>query len=70
MPLPSSLLSLFTEIRDGFPAARFKSASEAHNVETALRLNQMSYKTKIVKRKRASREFVVLLLTPSHGDLS
>lgn len=63
--MPLSLRSQFNEIRDGFPSARFKSAAEAHNMEAALRSEQMSYKTCIVKRKRAPREFIVMLLTCS-----
>lgn len=63
MSLPLSLRSRFSEIRDGLPAARFQSASETHNMEVALREAGESYRTVIVKRKRAPREFVVMLVS-------
>lgn len=63
MSLPLSLRSRFSEFRDGLPAARFQSASEAHNMEVALREAGESYRTVIVKRKRAAREFVVMLVS-------
>lgn len=66
MSLPLSLRSRFSEVRDGLPAARFQSASEAHNMEVALRGAGESYKTIIVKRKRAPREFIVLLVGKAH----
>jgi hypothetical protein len=62
MSLPSSLDSKFTATFDGMRAARFVSASEAHNMESALRESGVSYKTKIVKHKRRGREFWVMLV--------
>ena len=57
----TDILSLFSENYEGFKAARFRSAVEAHNTETALRLMQRSYRTKIRKSKWHGREFVVML---------
>ena len=62
MSLPSSLDSKFTATFEGMRAARFVSASEAHNMESALRESGVSYKTKIVKHKRRGREFWVMLV--------
>jgi hypothetical protein len=62
MSLPSSLDSKFTATFEGMRAVRFVSASEAHNMESALRECGVSYKTKIVKHKRRGREFWVMLV--------
>jgi hypothetical protein len=62
MSLPLSITNLFSETYDGFTAARFKSSSEAHNVETALKEAQQSYRTKIHKTKKRGREFIVMLV--------
>ena len=62
MSLPSSLDSKFTATFEGMRAARFVSASEAHNLESALRESGVSYKTKIVKHKRRGREFWVMIV--------
>lgn len=67
MSLPSSLDSKFDLTYDGLRAARFVSASEAHNLETALREYGVSYKTKIVKHKRRGREFWVMLVEVHNG---
>jgi hypothetical protein len=67
MSLPSSLDSKFTQTFDGMRAARFVSASEAHNMESALRESGVSYKTKIVKHKRRGREFWVMLVEVQHA---
>jgi hypothetical protein len=63
MPLPSSIQTLFSTTYNGVPAARLKSALEAHNLEAMLRDAGHSYQTKISKSKKTGREFVVMLLT-------
>ena len=62
MSIPSSILSLFSDSYDGFVAARFKSANEAHNVEVVLKEAKMSFQTKIKKSKKNGREFIILLV--------
>ncbi len=62
MPLPSSIQALFNETYDGMQAAKFKTASEAMNLETNLKWLSRSYRTKIVTTKKHGREFVVMLL--------
>jgi len=42
-------------------AARFQSASEAHNMETNLKWLNKSFKTKIVKTKK-KREYLVMIV--------
>jgi hypothetical protein len=66
MSLPSSILNLFSDTYDGLPAARLRSASEAHNLEAALRHASHSYKTKINKTRKYGREFIVMLVN-EHG---
>lgn len=68
MSLPLSLDSKFAQTFDGMRAARFVSASEAHNMETALREYGVSYRTKIVKHKRRGREFWVMLVEVQHAE--
>ena len=62
MSIPSSILSLFSDLYDDFTAARFKSANEAHNVEVVLKEAKMSFQTKIKKSKKHGREFIILLV--------
>ncbi len=62
MSMPLSLENLFGSTYEGLRAARFKSASEAHNMETNLKWLNLSFKTKIVKHKRRGNEFIVLLV--------
>lgn len=62
MSLPLYLETLFNKTYEGLRAACFVSASETHNVETALRDCKVSYKTKIIKHKRRGREFWVMLV--------
>ena len=62
MQLPIHLESLISKSYEGLRAACFVSASETHNVETALRDCKVSYKTKIIKHKRRGREFWVMLV--------
>ena len=63
-PLAFSILKLFDRQYDGLPAAWFTSSSEAHNAEAALRQAGQSYRTKILKSKKAGRQFVVMLVSP------
>lgn len=65
MSIPSSILNLFSDSYDGFAAAKFKSANEAHNVEVALKEAKLSYQTKIKKSKKSGREFIVMLVSPA-----
>tara|TARA_R110000822_G_scaffold139730_2_gene277309 strand:+ start:51 stop:248 length:198 start_codon:yes stop_codon:yes gene_type:complete len=60
--MPLSLENLFDSTYEGMRAARFKSASEAYNMETNLKWLNLSFKTKIVKHKRRGNEFIVLLV--------
>jgi hypothetical protein len=62
MSMPLSLENLFDSTYEGMRAARFKSASEAHNMETNLKWLNLSFKTKIVKHKRRGNEFIVMLV--------
>lgn len=62
MSLPSTITMQFKDTYDGFPAARFNNSCEASNFEAALRLENVSFRTKIVKHKRRGREFVVMLV--------
>jgi hypothetical protein len=67
MSMPLSLENLFDSTYEGMRAARFKSASEAHNMELSLRLAELSFKTKIIKNKRKGNEFVVMLVGEHNG---
>lgn len=67
MQLPSSIQSLFSDTYNGVPAVRFRSTSEAKNMEATLREYHQSYQTKINKSKRTGREFIVMLLEPLQG---
>jgi hypothetical protein len=60
--MPLSLENLFDSTYEGMRAARFKAASEAHNMETNLKWLNLSFKTKIVKHKRRGNEFIVMLV--------
>lgn len=60
--MPLSLESQFDSTYEGMRAARFKAASEAHNMETNLKWLNLSFKTKIVKHKRRGNEFIVMLV--------
>ena len=62
MSLPLSIDNMFNSTYEGMRAARFKSASEAHNMEASLKELKHSFKTKIVKHKRRGNEFVVMLV--------
>ena len=67
MSLPSAIEYHFTETYEGMRAARFASASEAHNMETNLQWLGLSYKTKIIKHKRKGNSYLVLLVEVHSG---
>lgn len=67
MSLPSVVENKFTEQFEGMRAARFMSASEAHNMENSLRVAKQSYKTKIIKSKRKGNSYLVMLVEPTNG---
>jgi predicted GIY-YIG superfamily endonuclease len=60
--MPLSLENMFDSTYEGMRAARFKSASEAHNMEVSLKELKHSFKTKIVKHKRRGNEFIVMIV--------
>lgn len=63
--LPLSLSRRFHTVYDGYEAAVFDNSVEYNNFTQALKEAQVSFKTKIVKAKRAGkkiRSFVVLLV--------
>jgi predicted GIY-YIG superfamily endonuclease len=62
MSMPLSLENMFDSTYEGMRAARFKSASEAHNMEVSLKELKHSFKTKIVKHKRRGNEFIVMIV--------
>jgi len=61
MSLPSSIRSLFDQMYEGFPAARFSRAIEAKNLEATLREAGLSYRTKIHNKKKNA-QFIVMLV--------
>lgn len=67
MSLPLSIENQFDEVYEGLQAARFQSASEAHNMEVNLQTLGKSYKTKIIKFKKR-REFLVMLVEVHSGS--
>ena len=62
MSMALSLENMFDSTYEGMRAARFKSASEAHNMEVSLKELKHSFKTKIVKHKRRGNEFIVMIV--------
>lgn len=67
MSLPLIIENKFTESYEGLRAARFLSASEAHNMENSLRVAKQSYKTKIIKSKRKGNAYLVMLVETHDG---
>lgn len=67
MSLPLVIENRFDENYEGLRAARFLSASEAHNMENSLRVAKQSFKTKIVKSKRKGNSYIVMLVEPTNG---
>jgi len=65
MQLPLSIQNQFSDTYNGVPAVRFRSTSEAKNMEATLREYHQSYQTKINKSKKTGREFIVMLLEPT-----
>ena len=68
MSLPLVVENKFTETYEGLRAAKFMSASEAHNMENSLRVAGQSYKTKIIKSKRKGNSYLVMLVEPTNGS--
>lgn len=60
--LKNTLIDRFTQIYNGFPAAVFNNSLEYNNFTAMLKMESISFKTKIVKHKRRGREFVVMLV--------
>lgn len=63
--LPTSLSRHFHTVFEGYEAAVFDNSVEFHNFTLSLKEAGVSYKTKIIKMKRAGkkiRNFVVLLV--------
>jgi len=54
----------FNQQYDGFPASIHTNSAEHNNVVSALRRAGLSFRTKIVKKKRTGRKFVIQLLEP------
>lgn len=67
MSLPLVIENKFTDSYEGLRAAKFMSASEAHNMENSLRVAKQSYRTKIIKSKRKGNSYVVMLVEPTNG---
>ena len=64
MAIPMALMSKFSTVFEGLPTAELHNSAEYHNFTLALKRNNVSFKTKIVKTKRSGRKFVVMLLEP------
>lgn len=64
MQLPSSIEDLFTQNFNGFRSVKLRTATEAVQVENALKRAELSFQTKITRSKKHGREFVILLVTP------
>ena len=47
---------------DGFPAIRLHKAAQMATVQTLLRQKRISYKTKIITKRRKPPEFIVMLV--------
>ena len=65
--LRSQMLDRFDQHYDEYPAAVFNNAAEFNNFGLQLRVNGLSYKTKIVKHKKRGRKFIVMLLGDGSG---
>jgi hypothetical protein len=65
MDIPSSLVSYFTKMYDGYRAAVFDNALEFNNIATKLKTEGKSFRSKIIKGKRAGkkqRSFIIMLV--------
>lgn len=60
--LPLGILEKFREEYEGFKTARVPTSLEAHNLELLLKLEKISFRTKIVKHKKRGREFLIMLV--------
>ena len=62
MQLPLIIQNKFTDEYEGFKAARVQTSLEANNLELMLKVNNVSYRTKITKHKKRGREFIIMLV--------
>jgi uncharacterized protein (UPF0276 family) len=62
MTLPLIIQNRFTEEYEGFKAARVQTSLEANNLELMLKIENISYRTKITKHKKRGREFLIMLV--------
>lgn len=62
MSLPLSIRNRFEDTYDGCPAAVFDNVCEANNFEASLKLENVSFQTKIIKRKKRKHKFVIKLI--------
>jgi hypothetical protein len=53
---------MFDSNYDGFPAVRLQKAAQMTTVQAFLRQKRISYRTKIVTRRRKPPEFIVMLV--------
>ena len=53
---------MFDDNYDGFPAVRLKKASHLVALQKFLKDNQVSYRTKIVSKRKKSPQFIVMLV--------
>jgi hypothetical protein len=67
MHLPTNIKELFTQLYEGAPSVKLRSASETIMVENALKRAHLSYQTKISRTKKHGREFIVVLMEPADG---
>jgi hypothetical protein len=53
---------MFDFVYDGFPAVRLEKASHLVAIQKFLKDNRVSYRTKIVTKRKKSPEFIVMLV--------
>jgi hypothetical protein len=53
---------MFDTTYDGFPAVKLATTTQLVAVQALLKRKQVSYRTKIVTRRRKSPEFIVMLV--------
>lgn len=53
---------MFDTTYDGFPAVRLEKASHLVAIQKFLKDNRVSYRTKIVTKRKKSPEFIVMLV--------
>lgn len=67
MHLPTNIKDLFTQLYEGAPSVKLRSASETIMVENALKRAHLSYQTKISRTKKHGRQFIVVLMESADG---